>query len=59
MRMLTAAPGAVPGLAPGTLNVEYVEGPVRWHVPDFFARRAGGSAVVIDCRPAERRGPAT
>jgi hypothetical protein len=48
--------GAVPGLAPGKLNVEYVEGQVRWHVPDFFAR-AGGSAVVIDCRPAARRGP--
>jgi TnsA-like endonuclease N terminal len=28
------------------------------HVPDFFARRADGSAVVVDCRPAERRKPA-
>lgn len=28
------------------------------HVPDFFARRLDGSAVVVDCRPAERRGPA-
>jgi hypothetical protein len=27
------------------------------HVPDFFARRADGSAVVVDCRPAERQGP--
>lgn len=27
------------------------------HAPDFFARRADGSAVVIDCRPVERRGP--
>ncbi len=25
------------------------------HCPDFFARRADGSAVVIDCRPVERR----
>jgi len=25
------------------------------HAPDFFARRADGSAVVVDCRPAERR----
>ncbi|MGI8614169.1 MAG: TnsA-like heteromeric transposase endonuclease subunit [Nocardioidaceae bacterium] len=25
------------------------------HSPDFFARRANGSAVVIDCRPADRR----
>ena len=28
------------------------------HAPDFFARRLDGSAVVIDCRPEERRGPA-
>jgi hypothetical protein len=27
------------------------------HAPDFFARRADGSAVVVDCRPAERRPP--
>src|SRR5437667_6752487 len=27
------------------------------HVPDFFARRADGSAVVVDCRPVERRRP--
>ena len=25
------------------------------HAPDFFARRRDGSAVVIDCRPVERR----
>lgn len=25
------------------------------HAPDFFARRADGSAAVIDCRPIERR----
>ncbi len=25
------------------------------HCPDFFVRRADGSAVVIDCRPVERR----
>jgi hypothetical protein len=28
------------------------------HAPDYFARRADGSAVVVDCRPAERRKPA-
>jgi hypothetical protein len=28
------------------------------HAPDFFGRRLDGSAVVVDCRPAERRGPA-
>jgi TnsA-like endonuclease N terminal len=27
------------------------------HAPDFFARRLDGSAVVVDCRPEERRGP--
>jgi hypothetical protein len=27
------------------------------HAPDFFARRADGSAVVVDCRPADRIGP--
>ena len=25
------------------------------HVPDYFARRGDGSAVVVDCRPVERR----
>jgi hypothetical protein len=42
MRMLTAAPAAVPGLAPGKLNVEYVEDQARWHVPDFFAGARAG-----------------
>jgi hypothetical protein len=27
------------------------------HAPDYFARRADGSAVVVDCRPADRRSP--
>ena len=27
------------------------------HAPDFFARRADGSALVMDCRPVERRRP--
>ncbi|MFD0008474.1 TnsA-like heteromeric transposase endonuclease subunit [Streptomyces sp. NPDC127178] len=25
------------------------------HAPDYFARRADGSAVVVDCRPESRR----
>lgn len=31
----------------------------RWvsHAPDFFARRADGSGVVVDCRPVERIKP--
>ncbi|MDX3852115.1 TnsA-like heteromeric transposase endonuclease subunit [Streptomyces sp. AK02-01A] len=27
------------------------------HAPDYFARRQDGSAIVIDCRPADRREP--
>ncbi|MFF5363370.1 TnsA-like heteromeric transposase endonuclease subunit [Streptomyces scabiei] len=27
------------------------------HAPDYFTRRDDGSAVVIDCRPADRRKP--
>jgi hypothetical protein len=27
------------------------------HAPDFLGRPADGSAVVVDCRPAERRPP--
>ena len=33
------------------------EGETRSHVPDYFAERAGGPALVVDCRPADRRGP--
>lgn len=27
------------------------------HAPDYFARRQDGSAIVVDCRPADRRKP--
>jgi hypothetical protein len=30
------------------------DGSARTHAPDFFARRADGSAVVLDCRPDDR-----
>lgn len=33
------------------------EGTARSHAPDYFARRADGSAVVIDCRPDGRIKP--
>ena len=33
------------------------DGKSRSHAPDYFARHADGSAVVIDCRPAERIKP--
>jgi hypothetical protein len=32
-----------------------VEGRRVSHAPDYFARRADGSAVVVDCRPVDRR----
>lgn len=32
------------------------DGP-RAHAPDYFARRADGSALVLDCRPAQRIRP--
>lgn len=28
------------------------------HAPDYFARRADGTGLVVDCRPVERREPA-
>jgi len=33
------------------------EGEARSHAPDYFARRADGSALVIDCRPDDRIKP--
>jgi hypothetical protein len=42
---------------PFWLSWASAEGRVRSHVPDYFARRADGSAVVVDCRPVERRPP--
>ncbi|MDE1672671.1 TnsA-like heteromeric transposase endonuclease subunit [Nocardia gipuzkoensis] len=30
---------------------------VRSHAPDFFARRADGGGLVVDCRPENRRKP--
>ncbi|WP_433521558.1 TnsA-like heteromeric transposase endonuclease subunit [Nocardia pseudovaccinii] len=32
-------------------------GRYRSHAPDYFARRVDGSAVVMDCRPENRRKP--
>jgi hypothetical protein len=33
------------------------EGKPRSHAPDYFARLADGSALVLDCRPADRIKP--
>src|SRR6266542_2278746 len=40
---------------PFRLSWTTVAGRVRSHVPDYFARRTDGSAVVVDCRPVDRR----
>jgi hypothetical protein len=50
---------AVTGIASQPFWLRWQDQSGMWvsHVPDFFARRADGSAVVIDCRPVERRGP--
>jgi hypothetical protein len=51
MRMLTAARGAVPGLAPGKLNVEYVAMDGTLHaVPLANAARVG----LTDMQPSRR-----
>lgn len=50
---------AVVGIAaqPFWLSWSDASGSAVRHAPDYFARRADGSAVVVDCRPVERRGP--
>jgi hypothetical protein len=56
MRMLTAARGAVPGLAPGKPNVEYVAMDGTLHaVPlaDAAWGRLGGHAAVSPVRGPE------
>ena len=32
------------------------DGTARRHAPDYFARRADGTGIVVDCRPEDRRG---
>jgi len=48
---------AVTGIAPQPFWLSWTgpDGKDVAHAPDFFARRADGSAVVVECRPAERR----
>jgi hypothetical protein len=48
---------SVVGIAsqPFWLSWTTAEGQGRSHAPDYLARRADGSAVVVDCRPMERR----
>jgi hypothetical protein len=57
--MLLDFDAAVVGIASQPFWLRWCDGAGKevLHVPDFFARRADGSAVVTDCRPAERRPP--
>jgi hypothetical protein len=50
---------SVVGIAsqPFWLHWTDVDGERVSHAPDYFARRRDGSALVIDCRPVERRKP--
>ena len=50
---------AVTGIASQPFWLRWVDaaGERVSHAPDYFARRVDGSAVVVDCRPAERRKP--
>ena len=50
---------AVTGTASQPFRLRWTteEGEPRSHVPDYFAERGGGPPVVVDCRPAGRRGP--
>jgi hypothetical protein len=50
---------AVTGIVsqPFRLRCTAEEGETRSHVPDYFAERASGAALVVDCRPEDRRGP--
>ena len=50
---------AVSGTASQPFRLRWTteEGEPRSHVPDYFAERGGGPPVVVDCRPADRRGP--
>ena len=41
---------------PFWLSWTAADGKARRHAPDYFARRADGTAIVIDCRPEDRRG---
>ena len=57
--MLLDLDPAVTGIAsqPFWLRWHDKDGARVSHAPDFFARRADGSAVVVDCRLCKRRGP--
>ena len=41
---------------PFWLSWTAADGKARRHAPDYFARRADGTGIVMDCRPEEMRG---
>jgi hypothetical protein len=41
---------------PFWLSWTAADGKRRRHAPDYFARRADGTGIVVDCRPEDRRG---
>jgi hypothetical protein len=50
----------VSGLAGQPFRLEWGDGGrAWWHIPAWFARLDDGGALVVDCRPADRVGPAT
>lgn len=50
----------VSGLAGQPFRLEWRHGGRGWsHVPTWFARLDDGGTLVVDCRPADRVGPAT
>ena len=55
--MLLDFDAAVVGIASQPFWLRWIDesGSRVGHAPDYFARRADGSSVVVDCRPAERR----
>jgi hypothetical protein len=50
---------AVTGIASQSFRLRWTaeQGETGSHVPEYFAERAGGPALVVDCRPEDRRGP--
>ena len=45
----------IEAFAPQPFRLAWVDGSGdRSHVPDFFARRADGTGIVVDCRPPNR-----
>jgi hypothetical protein len=50
---------SVTGIASQPFRLRWTaeDGEARSHVPDYLAERTGGPVLVLDCRPADRRGP--